>query len=418
MFSLCLCLTGQRAEISINNPSFEDIPHKGNSNTYIRGWYDCGLMLFPGETPPDIHPLEEIDIERSIGADRRIRLDTVRNGIWKVSSLPSDGRTFLGMVVRDNDTWESVSQRMRVSLEEGKCYSFSIDLARSNLYVSGSKVTMKEENYVNPAILRIWGGTSICGKQEELGQSITVENRDWRTYEFEFRPERSVNYFTLEAFYKYPSLFAYNGHILIDNASTIKEIPCDESEELDNEQDQVIAQATSTKPRTPVRTSPAPVTEALVDEIVEAPVETEEAPSSTTKNLIEGLQGSNFKKGQIIRISSIYFDADSTNLNDNSLDAIDQVYDFMRRNENIVIEVGGHTATVPKSNYCDWLSAKRAKAVATRLARKGISTKRLYYKGYGKRKPIIPNEGNNMAARRKNQRVEIKILQTDYRSAG
>ena len=97
-------LMGQRFEMSLDNPSFEDIPHKGTPNTYIRSWYDCGLLLFPDETPPDIHPLQELQIEARVGPDSRISLDTVRNGIWKVSSRPSDGRTFLGMVVRDNDT--------------------------------------------------------------------------------------------------------------------------------------------------------------------------------------------------------------------------------------------------------------------------------------------------------------------------
>ena len=412
---------GQRFEMSLDNPSFEDIPHKGTPNTYIRSWYDCGLLLFPDETPPDIHPLQELQIEARVGPDSRISLDTVRNGIWKVSSRPSDGRTFLGMVVRDNDTWESVAQRLDQPLEEGKCYSFSIDLARSSLYISGSKVTNQIENYTDPAILRIWGGTSICGKQDELGQSITVENDTWRTYEFEFRPKRTVNYISLEAFYRYPSLFAYNGHVLLDNASLIREIPCDETEQLDSEQEQVIVQRNPERPKTPERTSPVPITEPLVEAIVEdQPITNFERtpPADIVRDLIPGLQGNSFKKGQIIRINSIYFEADSTNLNEPSLDAINQIYDFMARNENLVIEVGGHTATVPKANYCDWLSAKRAKAVATHLAKKGISTNRLYYKGYGKRKPIIPNEGNNMEARRKNQRVEIKILQTDYRRAG
>ena len=44
----------------------------------------------------------------------------------------------------------------------------------------------------------------------------------------------------------------------------------------------------------------------------------------------------------------------------------------------------------------------------------GVSTKRLYYKGYGKRKPIIADDLHDFEARAKNQRVEIKILQTNF----
>ena len=90
----------------------------------------------------------------------------------------------------------------------------------------------------------------------------------------------------------------------------------------------------------------------------------------------------------------------------------------MDNNEGLVVEVGGHTATIPRAGYCDWLSTARAKSVASYIARKGISRKRLYYKGYGKRKPIIPNDKYDMAARQKNQRVEIKILMTDFSEAG
>ena len=413
-------LIAQDVEISINNPSFEDIPHKGQPGSYIRGWYDCGLLQFKGETPPDIHPLLERRIKRSLTFQNRIHVDTVERGIWEVMSKPSEGNTFLGMVVRDNDTWESLSQRLKVPIEEGKCYSFSIDLARSDFYVSGSRLTEAIENYTQPSVLRIWGGTAVCGKQELLGESVTVENNQWRTYEFEFRPDRSVNFFTLEAFYKVPNLFAYNGHLLLDNASIIKEIPCDEEEINAPETEEIMAevQESVNKPRQPVKAAPAPVTESLdvSDIIEEKPVVVSEP--EVPKNLIPELQGKNFRTGQIIRINSIYFPADSETLNDQSIEAIEQIFDFLTNNKGIVIEVGGHTATVPRAGYCDQLSSARAKVVATYLARMGISPKRLYYKGYGKRKPIVPDDKYNMAARKKNQRVEIKILQTNYQEAG
>lgn len=390
-------MIGQYEEIAINNPSFEDIPHRGGGafDIGIRGWYDCGNLLFKSETPPDIHPINA----------------------WKVTKQPSEGRTYLGMVVRDNDTWESLSQRLSSPIEEGKCYNFNIELARSEFYVSGSKVTNELENYTEPAVLRVWGGTSVCGKQELLGESVTVSNRDWRTYEFEFRPTRSVNYFTLEAFYKVPILFPYNGHLLLDNASTIEEIPCDEEEIPVNEAVEIAKEAPP-RPRIPEKTAPAPVTESLEVADVQPEPPIEEPVVSKPENVIAGLLGNDFKKGQIIRVNTIYFEADSTRFTDRSLDALKQIYNFMKNNKGIVIEIGGHTATAPTPRYCDWLSSERAKAVASYIAQKGISAKRLYYKGYGKRKPIIPNDKYDMAARQKNQRVEIKILMTDFEDAG
>jgi len=133
--------------------------------------------------------------------------------------------------------------------------------------------------------------------------------------------------------------------------------------------------------------------------------------------LIPELDGRAYKKDQIIRVNTIKFEFDSEGFNESSLGAMDEIVDFLNRNPNVVIEVGGHTSTGPAQDYCDKLSSKRAKAVATYIARKGVSTKRLYYKGYGKRKPIIPNDRNNLSARKKNQRVELKILMTDYKSS-
>jgi outer membrane protein OmpA-like peptidoglycan-associated protein len=59
------------------------------------------------------------------------------------------------------------------------------------------------------------------------------------------------------------------------------------------------------------------------------------------------------------------------------------------------------------------LSTDRAKAVVDFLISKGIDDDRLVYNGYGKRNPIAKNDKQSMAARRKNQRVEIKILGFD-----
>ena len=80
----------------------------------------------------------------------------------------------------------------------------------------------------------------------------------------------------------------------------------------------------------------------------------------------------------------------------------------IRDSDKIVVEIGGHTNQIPSHDYCDNLSEKRARSVVNYLTTKGIERSRLEYKGYGKRKPIA--RAKNVEARRKNQRVEIKIL--------
>jgi outer membrane protein OmpA-like peptidoglycan-associated protein len=77
-------------------------------------------------------------------------------------------------------------------------------------------------------------------------------------------------------------------------------------------------------------------------------------------------------------------------------------------NPSIVVEIGGHTNNLPPPAYCDSLSTNRARVVAEYIVNKGIASNRVYYKGYGKRKPKFSN--GTADGRRRNQRVEIKIL--------
>lgn len=117
------------------------------------------------------------------------------------------------------------------------------------------------------------------------------------------------------------------------------------------------------------------------------------------------------KVGQTLQLNKLYFQADSSALSSQSYDVLQEVYEFMDKNGNVFIEIGGHTNNQPEDDYCDMLSTSRAKTVANFLYSKGILEERISYKGYGKRKPIASND--SIAGRKKNQRVEIKILRVE-----
>lgn len=184
----------QVSKIQLINPSFESIPPAG---ALPYGWENCGS---PHESPPDIQP-----------------------GYYGVVQPPSHGATYLGMVVRDYETWESVGQHLSMPLEKGKKYIFSLDLARSATYESTSRVTGSSASYTTPAVLRIWGATFRGGDRKELlCQTNEVKNTQWKRYRFEFSPQnQDYDYFILEVFYKCPLLFPYCGNLLIDNCSSI-----------------------------------------------------------------------------------------------------------------------------------------------------------------------------------------------------
>ncbi len=185
--------------IEFYNASFEDFPR---NSVPPRGWYDCGK---PGETPPDTQP-----------------------GSFEVRKTANNGFTYLGMVTRDNETNEAVAQRLERPLTPGKCYSFSIFMTYSDEYFSLSRTSGKNEFFTKPVVLRIWGGNGYCDKRELLGESELVDNTDWKEFQYTFKPKRPYKFIMLEAFYQTPTLFPYNGNLLVDDATPLVPFECDE----------------------------------------------------------------------------------------------------------------------------------------------------------------------------------------------
>ena len=353
-------LIGQK-EIKLTNSSFEDVPTH-SSTPY--GWKNCGDVY---ESPPDIQP-----------------------GSFHVDRVAQKGKTYIGLVTRDNDTWEGVSQKLGKPVVAGKCYKFNIYLAKSTKYISLSKSSMKEENFNQAVRLRIWGGDSHCHQKEILAETGAINHTAWKRYKLEFNPKADHDFIFIEAHFKKGAFFPYNGNLLVDNMSSIKacSVP-DEPEKKDTP----IAEVT--EPKEKVKTTPV------------TPVKTPKVKKDVVEK-VSDFKPEEVKEGTIIRTEGVQFDADVSVFKSGSYDVLGEIYELLRRNPNVVIEVGGHTNNIPDHSYCDKLSRARAKAVADHLIKKGISASRIKYKGYGKRSPIATNKTKE--GRSKNQRVEIKIL--------
>ena len=365
----------QPGVVKLNNPSFEDTPQPSKEP---RGWYNCGHL---GESPPDIQP----------------------NPQFKVEKEPADGGSYLGLVVRDNETWESVGQRLKAPLKGGTCYDFKISLARSQYYVSLSRSTGDEVNYTTGAKIRIWGGNSeYCDKAELLAETGRINNSRWMENSFKLEPSVDYNYITIEAYYVTPTLFAYNGNILLDNASDMVPMPCSEDEPIAAVEEPKVNVKPEPKNTEP---EPDPIVETPTPPVVKEEPKVVEAPKP---KVLKELDKKTIREGQTIKIDQLYFEADTFGLTEQSIPVLNEIYEFMRDNESIALEVGGHTNGMPEHDFCDRLSEQRAKTVVNYLLDKGIAKDRLEYKGYGKRKPIASNRTRD--GRKRNQRVEIKIL--------
>ncbi len=123
---------------------------------------------------------------------------------------------------------------------------------------------------------------------------------------------------------------------------------------------------------------------------------------------IPELTAATLQRGQTMRLDKLYFKADSSSIEPSSIPTMDELFEFLTENGSVAIEIGGHTNNIPSHEFCDRLSAERAKAVADYIIGKGIDPRRVLYKGYGKRKPKFTNKTKD--GRKKNQRVEVKVL--------
>ena len=168
------------AQIYLNNASFEGQPQDA---TVPVGWLPC-----EAGTTPDILP-----------------------GPWGVFTEPSEGQTFVGLITREDGSWESICQRLPESIKASDCHEFELDLARSGSYAG----------YNDPIRLRIWGGMRKCGKDQLLFTSQLIDHTDWETYKVSFTAKQPINYILIEACFPDRSV-SQRGNVLIDNITAIR----------------------------------------------------------------------------------------------------------------------------------------------------------------------------------------------------
>lgn len=181
LFATWSTLEGQ---VRLVNASFEGDPQDATTPV---NWFTCEL-----DSSPDILP-----------------------GPWGVYTEASEGETYMGLITREDGTFEDAGQRLAKPLNNNECYSFEVDLAHSPSYSS----------YNHQIQLRIWGSQTRCSKDQLLVETAVIDHEDWETYEFKFSTRATINYIVLEAYLPTePGIEGKKGNILIDNISEIK--PC------------------------------------------------------------------------------------------------------------------------------------------------------------------------------------------------
>lgn len=129
------------------------------------------------------------------------------------------------------------------------------------------------------------------------------------------------------------------------------------------------------------------------------------------EKVLPELTASRLASGEPLRMEKIQFDADSIVIKSEAMPSLDELYEFLYDNPTTIIEVSGHTNSLPADEYCDRISTERAKSVADYLVNKGIESRRVISIGHGKRKPIATNQ--TPEGRKRNQRVEIRLIKIE-----
>jgi outer membrane protein OmpA-like peptidoglycan-associated protein len=102
------------------------------------------------------------------------------------------------------------------------------------------------------------------------------------------------------------------------------------------------------------------------------------------------------------------FETGKADLQEDSYKVIDELVAYLKRKEDVRIELGGHTDNVGSAKSNQVLSEDRANTVRNYLIEKGIDPERVTAKGYGLTKPVESNKTEE--GRALNRRTEVTIL--------
>lgn len=109
---------------------------------------------------------------------------------------------------------------------------------------------------------------------------------------------------------------------------------------------------------------------------------------------------SSIEEERAFRASNIFFDYNKSTIREESATELNNLADFLKKNQNITLTVAGHTDEAGTSKYNQRLSENRAVAVKQYLVNLGLSPKRIISLGFGESKPITKDKAKSQMNRR------------------
>lgn len=130
-------------------------------------------------------------------------------------------------------------------------------------------------------------------------------------------------------------------------------------------------------------------------------------------NTLEGLQVNavgcvETDKEQSVVLLGVTFEFNSERLTANARDILVKTADALKGQDDLRVELAGHTDSVGAAQYNQQLSQKRADSVRNYLIDLGVAPGRLEANGYGESQPIRSNDTEE--GRERNRRVEFNVI--------
>ena len=131
--------------------------------------------------------------------------------------------------------------------------------------------------------------------------------------------------------------------------------------------------------------------------------------STEAKSITKTIEMRKLVVGAVSILRNIYFDFDKATFKTDSYSELNKLETMMKQNQNLKVEISGHTDFVGSKQFNKVLSQKRAAAVKSFLVSKGVDTRRIKTVGYGEERPLASND-DEKDGRSLNRRVEFKVL--------
>jgi outer membrane protein OmpA-like peptidoglycan-associated protein len=131
----------------------------------------------------------------------------------------------------------------------------------------------------------------------------------------------------------------------------------------------------------------------------------------TSPVVVKGMETSilNFELiAKKIILRGVHFQFDKADLLVDAYPMLEKLYQFLKEEGDIRVEIGGHTDWIASDAYNLELSDSRANTVRNYLIKHGVAPDRLTAVGYGESQPVTNNDTDE--GRALNRRIELKIL--------